>query len=197
MQPAEKKNCGPSWNDLLYLHGFHHRATFIKMMALAWGVEVKAFAEVGVYRGVNAQILQALFQEALMYLIDPWQIYSDYLSVEAMPMTRQNEEMEKAYAEVVGKFALNPKVEIIRKTSLEASKRFSKELDLVFIDGNHEYAYVKEDIQIWSSKVRAGGILAGHDYDPQLFPDVVRAVNEAFPKDLVVGDDATWLVLNK
>ena len=37
-------------------------------------------------------------------------------------------------------------------------------LDLVFIDGAHDYGNVRIDIQGWLPKVRKGGILCGHDY---------------------------------
>ena len=33
--------------------------------------------------------------------------------------------------------------------------------DLIFIDGDHSYAAVREDLQLWRPKVRAEGFLAG------------------------------------
>ena len=39
-------------------------------------------------------------------------------------------------------------------------------LDFVFIDGNHAYEYVKEDIRLWYPKVKKGGVFSGHDYIP-------------------------------
>jgi len=35
--------------------------------------------------------------------------------------------------------------------------------DLIFIDADHRYAGVKDDILLWMPKVKPGGILAGHD----------------------------------
>lgn len=71
----------------------------------------------------------------------------------------------------------------LKKTSLDASKEFEdNSLDFVFIDASHEYEDVKNDIMAWLSKVKPGGILAGHDYYPEesfdWFPGVKRAVNE-------------------
>ena len=40
--------------------------------------------------------------------------------------------------------------------------------DLVFIDGDHAYSGVKEDIEIWRPKVRKGGILCGHDCEGRI-----------------------------
>lgn len=37
-------------------------------------------------------------------------------------------------------------------------------LDFVYIDANHTYECVYEDIELWYPKVKPGGIVAGHDY---------------------------------
>jgi hypothetical protein len=42
-------------------------------------------------------------------------------------------------------------------------------LDFVYIDANHTYQSVKEDINLWYPKVRSGGIVMGHDYLPDYF----------------------------
>lgn len=61
-----------------------------------------------------------------------------------------------------------------------ADRVADRELDFVFIDADHGYEAVKEDIALWKPKVRAGGWLGGHDYHARKFPGVVQAVNEAF-----------------
>jgi len=38
--------------------------------------------------------------------------------------------------------------------------------DFVYIDGNHIFNYVANDIYYWLKKIRVGGIIAGHDYRP-------------------------------
>lgn len=37
-------------------------------------------------------------------------------------------------------------------------------LDFVYIDGNHAYDWVKQDIQLWWPKLKKNGLLMGHDY---------------------------------
>ena len=55
--------------------------------------------------------------------------------------------------------------DLVRKTSAEASRDFADgSLDFVYIDGNHMYDYVFEDLSVWYPKVRVGGIMSGHDY---------------------------------
>lgn len=52
--------------------------------------------------------------------------------------------------------------------------------DLVFIDADHSYAGCRHDILAYTPKVKPGGLLAGHDYQPD-WPGVVRAVDELCP----------------
>ncbi len=50
-------------------------------------------------------------------------------------------------------------------TSVEASIEFiDQSLDFVYIDANHGYSHVAEDIRLWWPKVKPTGVLCGHDY---------------------------------
>ncbi len=68
--------------------------------------------------------------------------------------------------------------QLIRSTFLEALNIFPREyFDFVYVDG---YAHTGEEegrtIFQWYNKVKVGGMIAGHDYDPN-WPLVVRAVD--------------------
>ena len=51
----------------------------------------------------------------------------------------------------------------ILKTSEEAAKTFDKPVELIFIDGNHDYNFVKSDFELWFPKVVEGGVMSFHD----------------------------------
>jgi len=54
---------------------------------------------------------------------------------------------------------------MIRATSAIASDIFADEsLDFVYIDANHAYEFVKEDIDKWWPKVKKDGWICGHDF---------------------------------
>ena len=53
----------------------------------------------------------------------------------------------------------------------------AQSLDFVFIDGDHSFDYVVQDIIYWSKKVKSGGIIACHDYYPFHDCGVMNAVN--------------------
>ena len=68
----------------------------------------------------------------------------------------------------------------IRNTSVDAAKLYeNNSLDFVFIDADHSYESVREDIDAWLPKIKKGGIISGHDYSEH-WPGVVKAVDETF-----------------
>lgn len=69
-------------------------------------------------------------------------------------------------------------------------------VDCLFIDGAHDYASVKEDLEKCGPLVKPGGIVAGHDYDITK-PDhagVCRAVDEYHGAKPTVDDTVWWYV---
>ena len=70
----------------------------------------------------------------------------------------------------------NSKLKFLNLTSDEAFELIpDNTLDYIFIDGDHSYNSAKKDIAHYFSKVKSGGIFAGHDYG---LPGVSRAVKE-------------------
>lgn len=53
---------------------------------------------------------------------------------------------------------------LLRLTSVKAAPLVPDNLDFVFIDGDHAYQAVKQDLDLWFNKLRSGGILIGDDY---------------------------------
>jgi len=88
------------------------------------------------------------------------------------------------------KHIINP----IKGFSLDVVRRYEdKSLDFVFIDANHDYEYVKDDIIKWLPKVKDNGIIAGHDYI-QSFPGVIQAVDELFGNKAIKNGCCSWVV---
>jgi hypothetical protein len=84
-------------------------------------------------------------------------------------------------------------VQHIRQLSDDAVTSIpDQSVDLVYIDGNHEYEYVKRDITNYMKKVKPGGILAGHDYGGALV-EVTWAVDETIGRPDRVFRDQSWM----
>jgi len=74
-------------------------------------------------------------------------------------------------------------VTFVKLTSMDASTspKIPSHVDFVYIDGNHSYRAVAEDIRAWWPKIRPGGVLGGHDFYngyARAHDGVVKAVTE-------------------
>eukprot|EP00929_Paragymnodinium_shiwhaense_P094292 TRINITY_DN54780_c0_g1_i1.p1 TRINITY_DN54780_c0_g1~~TRINITY_DN54780_c0_g1_i1.p1 ORF type:complete len:427 (+),score=35.13 TRINITY_DN54780_c0_g1_i1:40-1320(+) len=67
------------------------------------------------------------------------------------------------------------------------------EIDVLFVDGAHDYENAYTDIKLWMPRVGKVGCVAGHDFSPG-WPGVGRAVFELTPHDvqLQAGPEGTW-----
>ena len=132
----------------------------------------KTIVEVGTYRGQFAKHLHSTNPNKL-YLVDPWKkfgkdVFPDYTQYE-------QDKWDLLYESVKAKFNYD-NVTIIRKTSEEAINMFEdNSIDLVYIDGNYTFDFVKMDLNLWLPKVKKGGMLCGHDYQ---LSSVTKAVKQ-------------------
>lgn len=135
--------------------------------------------EIGCYRGDGANWLLNTFPNLTLHGIDPHLPYADWNG--AVPYSTQDmqngktseqifhETMSPAVAQ--GRFLYN------KKTSDDAVNDYTNEFfDFIFIDALHTYEQVLIDCKNYYSKVKTGGIFAGHDYNT--ISGVQRAVNE-------------------
>ena len=56
------------------------------------------------------------------------------------------------------------------------AKAFPYEIDILYIDANHDYVQVKKDMLNWAPLVRSGGLITGNDYER---PYVRKAIKDA------------------
>lgn len=126
-------------------------------------------AEIGTYEGHHAREMFERLDIAKLYLIDP---YAEYVSTLSPHLQKAKAEARKVLKE------FEDKVIFVYEKSIEAAKKIANEsLDFVYIDGEHSYEAVKQDISAWFPKVKKGGIVGGHDYT-SYFPGTMKAVDE-------------------
>jgi hypothetical protein len=118
----------------------------------------KVGAEIGIESGRYSVTICATNPGVKLYCVDPWEVYPGYRDHVGQ------DHLEVLYNDTIAR--TKPyNCEIIRGFSMDAVKNFEDEsLDFVYIDANHDYKHVTEDITEWSKKVRKGGIVSGHDY---------------------------------
>ena len=66
----------------------------------------------------------------------------------------------------------------VRQTSQAAAVTWKREIDFLYVDGDHRYEAVVSDIRAFVPFVRHGGLLAFHDYKLSGKEGVRRAVDE-------------------
>lgn len=128
-------------------------------------------AEIGVFKGVYSEIICRANPTVELYCVDMWKNYDDFYIPDMENAEQTARDRLKDY-----------NVHYLHTDSVTASMQIEDgSLDFVYIDGNHEWLYVAQDLYYWSRKVRKGGIVAGHDYKKLKHPyqnmHVVSVVN--------------------
>jgi len=138
--------------------------------------------ELGVWKGDFSKEILRIIKPKKLYLIDPWLYQPKYPdSWYGGASANSQKDMDDIYKSVKALFDNNEEVQIIRiKTEDLLNCIPNNHLDWVYIDGNHQFEYVLKDLQVFSQKVKKGGIICGDDYDrgkEEPYP-ITEAVNE-------------------
>jgi len=160
--------------------------------------------EIGVRYGKNAeQILQAV-PNLYMWLVDTWKkppSGDSYYKSDDGIADRPQGYWRKCWRDFKNRIRpYENRVEIVPMRSIEAAEFFRKHyrdnlFDFIFIDADHSYNGVLQDIRTWYPFVKPGGFIGGHDYGHPRIGEVEKAVNEVFGKEnLDLGSDHTWFV---
>lgn len=115
--------------------------------------------EIGVFKGQFSKHILDNWSGTL-YMIDPWRELEDYID------SSNHKNHPNAYLEAMQSIkGYEDRAFMIRALSNQAVDLFEDEsLDFIYIDGNHTYDSVKEDMELWFPKLKKGGLFAGHDY---------------------------------
>lgn len=141
---------------------------------------IKHFAELGFRTGAEIGVAEGHFSEAMLkvipdlhlYCVDAWTVYKGNRWAGS---EERNEHHRKTTIERLKPY---PNATIVDMFSMDAIHNTGDfPLDFVYIDGNHSFDYVMQDLIEWSKRVRKGGIISGDDYYSFKGAGVVDAVN--------------------
>ena len=120
--------------------------------------------EIGVHKGGFSCLLLETWEGTKLYSVDPWRNFPASEYDDVCNVSQENQ--EEFFQETCKRLSpFRDRSEIIRTTSDQAADRFKAgSLDFVYLDAQHHFEAIKEDIAIWAPKIRKGGILGGHDY---------------------------------
>ena len=123
-------------------------------------IKAKRGVEIGVFKGQWSRELLSEWNGTL-YMIDPWRPLGDEY-IDASNHKHHMDAYEKTMESIRG---MEDRAFMLRGLGEQLVDIFADEsLDYIYIDGNHAYDYVKQDMELWWPKLKPGGLFAGHDY---------------------------------
>jgi hypothetical protein len=119
--------------------------------------------EVGVAEGnFSRDMLAWPVKIPLLYMVDRWKTVPHQKGDASMPQDWHENNMREAILKTV---EFKDRAVILRGNSVDMAKKVpDQSLCLVYIDGDHSYEGVTNDINAWLPKLIPTGIMAFHDY---------------------------------
>lgn len=146
--------------------------------------------EIGSWQGLSTSAIAELVcpLEGHLYCVDHW--LGSLAEPNELKAAREKD-MFQIFKSNMTSLGYWERVHPLVMSSMDAVRIFRDETaDMVFIDANHSYEEVLNDITGWLPKVKRGGIICGHDYDKG-HSGVMRAVVELL-KDFQVMPSCIW-----
>ena len=121
-------------------------------------------AEIGVAEGrFSEEMLSWPIPFPKLYLVDRWQCVPTQRGDASNKQSWHQKNWEDAHQRVA---RFNHRVVFLRGDSVTMSQQVpGLSLRLVYVDGDHSYEGVLNDIHAWLPKLVPGGVMAFHDYE--------------------------------
>ena len=128
-------------------------------------IENPVLLEIGTFFGGTSTIFLTILDDCKLIAIDNWSEgpFEPFSS------------LREGFLFYMDCFIKQGRVEIIDGDSREIGKRWDREVDMLYIDGNHSYQAACSDIDNFTPWVKEGGYVFVDDYDLE---SVRRAVDE-------------------
>lgn len=130
--------------------------------------ELDIAIEVGVWEGAYSHWIVNYLKPTNFYGVDPYEFREDYADSPDANVFAHQSKLDNLHDRTKAKLEENGLGgTLLRTTGIDAASRFDdNSIDFVYIDGDHSYDFVSNDIKAWWPKIKQGGILSGHDYTP-------------------------------
>lgn len=121
--------------------------------------------EIGIEKGKNAQEMYEQIPDLKLYGLDSYKQhpYASYVEV-AVKRNWDPKEIKRWKAQCLKRMAGRnfTMLEGFSEDMISQVPDFS--LDFVYIDADHSYDFVMQDMILWGRKLKKGGVMSGHDY---------------------------------
>jgi len=155
-------------------------------------------AEIGVCTGAFSYHVLLKKEPSKLYLIDPWE-YWPKRKAEYKRIQMKSKLKEQQYENVKALFSPFKNVELIRKTSVDAAACFpDRYFDYVYIDAEHSYEAVTDDLKKYFPKIKIGGLIIGDDFGwTGIAPAVREFVEKNSSRCKLIGEKYGQYVLKR
>jgi hypothetical protein len=152
---------------------------FCKYINSIYSISDMSILEVGSWTGCSAEIFAKVFNHVIC--VDPWE-----------PTKEINTEYDMNEVEAIfdSRIKKYNNITKLKMTSEKAAKKI-KSVNIVYIDGLHNYEDCKKDLDLWLPKCNL--FISGHDYWPKKFDGVIKAVNEKIGVPDKIFSDTSWI----
>lgn len=152
-------------------HGWFHHGQHI--LSLVKTHQPRVVVELGTWRGASAIAIARCVRawRGVVYCVDTWQGNVDGNGHERPDMIA-----ECAWNQI--RAGIAGSIRLIPASTLDAAAWWSGPIDFLYIDANHSYQAVKDDLRAWVPHVAEGGLIAGDDYGNSIYPGTTRAWDE-------------------
>ena len=138
--------------------------------------------EIGSWQGKSAVVLgKGLAGKAgvRLHCVDPFNAdgCAPSLPLFAAQREKHTYSLRDGFERNVQRHGVKERIEVWQGYSHEIAPRFPHAIDLLFIDGNHDYDAVRQDFALWAPKLKDGGVVCLHDACAK-FPGVEKLIAE-------------------
>jgi hypothetical protein len=121
--------------------------------------------EIGTFKGDFAEYFLRESPNSYLFCVDPYKrfeegIYKDNIN------SHSQEQYDALYEQTRKRLqtAAPGRFQLKRLLSVEAAQDFpDSSVNFLYIDGNHDYKHVMEDLVTWLPKIAKGGVIVGDD----------------------------------
>tara|TARA_B100001250_G_scaffold405049_1_gene421899 strand:+ start:4448 stop:5044 length:597 start_codon:yes stop_codon:yes gene_type:complete len=173
-----------------YFLGFSQMLSFI---SLHFKVEntprPRTMIEIGSFMGESTQMFAASGIFDTIHTMDPFEGDEKFL----IDYDLTWDQVKNEYKQNIRNFN---NIQLHERYSYDIVSEFENDsIDLVYIDGAHDYQSVLQDLEYYLPKVKRNGLMGGHDYNKfyEPYEDVIRAVNQVVGQPSKLFPDTSWL----
>ena len=109
--------------------------------------------------------------------------YSFLLSQKSDPKIKNHKELFDIFKKNIRKHKVEKNITIHRTTSQDLAKKWTLPLKVLWIDGDHSYEAVINDLNNCKIIVENNGVILCDDYDLSYAPGVKKAIDEFVTKE--------------